>query len=103
MDRKIATGVGIAAALAAGPSLAAQTVNGPAVPVAASYAELLQPIPDAQARLAQSDAEAAARPAVLIPVQYAEHHHHHSNNSWRRHHRYHRPPARHHHHHHNSY
>jgi hypothetical protein len=49
-----------------------------AIPAVASYADLLQPIPDAVERLRMADAEAAAEhPAVLIEAQYADHHHHH--------------------------
>ena len=86
MNRKTATLVGVAAALATAPALAATTsAEGQAVPVAASYAELLQPIPNAVDRLKMADAEADARPAQLIEAQYAaphHHHHHHHNKRW---------------------
>ena len=90
------------AAASAGGGQAAPT-NEPAVPVAASYAELLTPIPNAVERLRLSDAEAASRPGRLIEAQYApypvpaDHHHHHN---WRRHRRHHH---HHHHHHHSNY
>jgi hypothetical protein len=111
MDGKVTTGIGVAAALVAGPSVASPTPNEPAVPPAASYAELLQPIPNAVERLAQSNAEAAARPAALIPVQYQDHHHHHHHSSdWYRQNGYVwsggawvlRPRSHHHHHHHSN-
>ncbi len=108
MDGKTATLAGAAAALAAGPALATEATQ-PATPVAASYAELLEPIPNAVERLQVSDAQAAERPAALIPVQWAHHHHHHhhsrrwymthgymwSGGAWML-----RPPPPHHHHHH---
>ena len=75
MDAKTVTLATATAALAAGSAAAAHTA--PATPVAASYAELLQPIPNAVERLQVSDAQAAERPATLIPVQWAHHHHHH--------------------------
>jgi len=80
MDAKTATLATATAALAAGPALAGQSLaspEAPAIPVAASYAELLEPMPNAMERLQLSDAQAAERPAALIPVQWAAHHHHH--------------------------
>ena len=109
MDRKIATMVGAAAALATGPALAAR----PAVPVAASYAELLEPIPNAAERLQIADAEDAAQPARLIEAQWAYHHHHHHHHHLRRWYMQHGyywsggrwvlRPVRHHHHHHHHH
>jgi hypothetical protein len=64
---------------------ATSPADAPAVPVAASYAELLQPIPNAVERLRAADAEADARPARLIEAQYVahhHHHHHHHNRGW---------------------
>jgi hypothetical protein len=116
MDRKTATMLGAAAALATSPALAAPPPSeAPAVPIAASYAELLEPIPDAVARLKASDAEAAARPARLIEAQYVNHHHHHHHHHrsrrWYRTHGYLwsggawvlRPVPHHHHHHHHHH
>ena len=122
MDGKIATLTG-AAALAAVPALAGATpqASQPAVPTAASYAELLSPIPDAQARLQQADQQLDAQAAQpqLIEAQYyngnAHHHHHHHHNHYNRAgymaHGYYwsggrwivRPRHHHHHHHHNHY
>jgi hypothetical protein len=92
MDRKTTTLLGTAAALAAAPGLAAAPqAMQPAVPVAASYAELLEPIPNAVERLQLADTESAAQPPRLILAQYApapgpvahhHHHHHHHNRRW---------------------
>jgi hypothetical protein len=73
------------AAAAAGALIAA-----PQVSAAASFAELLDPIPNAAERLAQADADA---PPQLIQAQYGREYHHH-------HHRVYIPPRHHHHHHH---
>jgi hypothetical protein len=77
MNRKTATLLGAASALAAGGSALAAPQPAPAVPVAASYAELLTPIPNASERLKLADAEAQQRPARLIEARYTTHHHHH--------------------------
>jgi hypothetical protein len=108
---KTVTLVGAAAALAAGPALATPPATA-ATPVASSYAELLQPIPNAVERLQASDAEMAAAPAQLIPAQYAVHHHHHHHHArrWYMQHGYSwyggawviRPRVHHHHHHHQN-
>jgi hypothetical protein len=84
-----------------------------------SYAELLQPIPNAVALLKTADEmEAAARASQagepgaqtqLAQYWYHHHHHHHHNNYWRRryyhhhHHHHHHWRYHHHHHHHNYY
>jgi hypothetical protein len=117
MDGKLATLAG-AAALAAVPALAsaAPQAPDPAVPVAASYAELLSPIPNASERLRIADAQEQAAQPQLIEAQYVAHHHHHHHH----HHVYRRAwylshgyfwsggrwalrPRHHHHHHHNHY
>jgi hypothetical protein len=113
MNRKTAVWLGAATALAAGPALAAPETSP--VPVAASYAELLQPIPNAVERLKAADAQPDLRPARLIDVQYNAHHHHHHHNHHNR--RWYiqngyswyggawvlRPRPHHHHHHHSHY
>jgi hypothetical protein len=78
--------VGLITALATAPALGAVASPGPstAAPEAKSYADLLEPIPNAVERLRAADAAEMARPARLIEAQYHHHHHHH-------------------HHHHNSY
>ncbi len=127
MERKTAAMVGAAAALAVTPALAAPVV-APPVPPASSYAELLQPIPNAVERLKAADAQAEAKPAGLIDVQYHHHHNnynaHHHHNNYNSHHHHHNRwwyrhngyvwfggnwvtgdfyRAHHHHHHHHSY
>ena len=120
MDRKTAT-LSAAAALTIAPVIAAGSAahaETPAVPVAASYAELLQPVPDAVERLRVADAQAAARPPRLIEAQWAppyphhhHHHHHHHHRAWYLSHGYYwsggawllGPPPHHHHHHHHHH
>ena len=115
--RKAATmGVlGAVTGLAMTPAAALAASSEPAVPTAQSFAELLDPIPNAQARLQRADIEAAQRPAQVIEAQYVAHHHHHHHHNqyrrsraWYRSHGYMwsgggwivRPRAHHHHHHH---
>jgi hypothetical protein len=100
-----------AAALASGPALAgAPADQSRPTLIAASYSELLEPIPNAVEQLKASNAEAAARPAQLIDVQFVDHHHHHHHDrAWYLANGYYwnggawviRPVAHHHHHHHN--
>lgn len=113
MDRKTSALIGAAAAFATGPALAAPVADGPATPVASSYADLLTQIPNAVERLRISDAQSDA-PAQLIKAQYVapahhhHHHHHHHNRAWYMAHGYYwhggawviRPVRHHHHHHH---
>lgn len=115
INRKTAMLAGAAAALAAGPVLAAPAGGEPAVPVAASYADLLQPIPNAVERLRAAEAQDDLRPAQLIDAQYIAHHHHHHHHHHSR--RWYmqngyswyggawvlRPRPHHHHHHHSHY
>jgi hypothetical protein len=90
MSRKTTTFIGAAAALMAGSALAAPVAVEPAIPAASSYADLLQPIPDAVERLKRADAEAAARRPEIVPVQlvvvqdhhHHHHHHHHHARAW---------------------
>jgi len=95
LDKKMAGLLGAVAAL--GTLGAAQATPAPAptdVLAANSYAELLQPIPDASARLKALDKEQrAGADAKGIQLAYRHHHHHH-------HHSYRRPRRHHHHHHH---
>ncbi|MGH7025232.1 MAG: hypothetical protein ACREEB_16815 [Caulobacteraceae bacterium] len=113
MKRKTAIMMGAAAALTAGPALAAApAIDQPAAPQASSYADLLQPIPNAVERLRIADAQAAGQPARLIEAQYRNHHHHHHHHhhdrNWYLSHGYYwfggawvlRPRPHHHHHHH---
>ena len=59
-----------------GMAVGAPAAFQPAVAPAHSFAELLDPIPDAVERLKIADAQDAVRPR-LIKAQYYEHHHHH--------------------------
>jgi hypothetical protein len=87
LDKKMAGLLGAVAAL--GTLGAAQATPAPTdVLAASSYAELLQPIPDASARLkALDEQQRAGAKEGGIQLAYRHHHHHHG----RRH--------RHHHHH----
>lgn len=91
--QKAMTGLlGAVAALGAlGAAQAAPTPNPDASLKVSSFAELLEPIPDAAARLKTMD-EAQSSEGT---IQLAYHHHHHHHRYFRRHH--------HHHHHHHHY
>ena len=99
MDKTLAGVIGAVSALAiSAPSHAASL--GPqdvdAALSAASYADLLQPIPNAPELLKIADAknpdEDRFDPNAVETVQY-HHHHHHHHHHWRRRwwHRHHRP------------
>jgi hypothetical protein len=111
MDKKI---VGLVGALTTLGGVGVATVTSAQTPTYSevmqvqSYADLLQPIPNALALLQTSDAarsvkEQAAgdKKAGVELAQYHHHHHHH----WRRryHHHHHHHHWHHHHHHHNYY
>ena len=105
MDKKI---VGLVGALAVLPPVeAVQAMPAPAPSVndilrVQSYAELLDPIPNAAALLRVVDAAPAPEPGSVQQVQYYEHHHHHHhhhNGYWRPYYHHHH----HHHHHHHGY
>jgi hypothetical protein len=73
---------------------------------ARSYAELLEPIPNALAVLqavdaAERSAQEVGTDAAVMQVQY--HHHHHHNRWWRRHHHHHHNRWFRRHHHHSQY
>jgi hypothetical protein len=116
MKAKTVTLIGAAAALATGAAVSSPSFAGPAVPQAASYADLLTPITNAQERLRVSDMEARTAEAQpeLIQAQYHHHHHHdrHHDRRWYLSHGYYwfnggwslrpRHPHHHHHHHHHS-
>ena len=110
MDKKIAGLLGAAAAL--GALNAAQAAPSPApsdVLQASSFADLLQPIPNAAALLQAVDESAPApsknvEMAQLVVVGRHHHHHHHHHHAYRRY----VPrvvigPRRHHHHHHHHH
>ena len=88
MDKKIVGLIGavtVFVAPEAAQALPAATPSIDEVMSVQSYAELLDPIANARARLREADAVAASRPARVEKTQYYDHHHHH------------------HHHHHNGY
>lgn len=101
-------GAGAAQAMPAEPDLA--RVMSPV-----SYAELLQPIPNAAELLSASDAQAAQLPlaregeGAVQDVQFYYHHHHHHHHHFRgpffhhHHHGYYRRFYHHHHHHHHHH
>jgi hypothetical protein len=105
------------AALDSAQAAGLESPNTTGLTAAKSYAELLEPIPNALAVLRAVDAAEAARSAQetatdadVTLVQYHDHHHrwrhhHHHNRWWRRHHHHHhnRWWRRHHHHHHRGY
>ena len=122
MESKIAGLLGAVAALGTitgAQASSAPTPNPSDTLRASSYADLLEPIPNALAVLRAVDAAEAARSeqtaetdATVVQVQYHHHHnrwrrhHHHHNRWWFRHHHHHhhnRWWRHHHHHHHRGY
>jgi hypothetical protein len=92
MHKTITGLLGAAAALGALGAAQASTAPDPTEALKAnSFAELLEPIPNATALLKVVD-ESQANAATEGNVQVAYRHHHHHHHSWRR--------YRHHHHHH---
>ena len=100
MDKKIAGLIGAAAAVATVTGVQAATPTPMTEPTAATYRDLLEPVPNALAALKAEDAGLAGRPAAdgtqVAQVVILHHHHHHHHRWWRR--RWHH---HHHHHHHN--
>ena len=73
-----------AVALAGGAVLAPMAMADP-IPAAHSYAELLEPVPDAMARIHADNAMAANSPQVIpagINIGINLHHHHHHHSAW---------------------
>lgn len=116
MESKTINMIGAAAVLAAGAAATTPAAGDP-IPAAASYADLLQPVPDAVNRLSADDSARQSAPARLFDAQYNpggpmahhhHHHHHHHNRRWYMQHGYRwngqmwvlRPVRQHHHHHH---
>lgn len=99
------TVTGLLGAVALGALGAAQASPAPdpsEVLKANSFAELLEPIPNATQALKiveESQANAAEAGNVQLAQYYHHHHHHHHHHFWRRYRRYHH----HHHHHHHHY
>ncbi len=103
------------AALAAGTTISSPAMADP-IPAATSYADLLEPVPDAMERLAADDANQPAAHLQLAQYQgnYHHHHHHHHHHHGRRWYQANgysyyggrwviRPVHHHHHHHHDGY
>lgn len=65
------------------PAAAGAVPTEPAVAPAQSYADLLQPIPNAVEKLQVADAQEAAglHGGQLIKAQYYHHHHHHHHHA----------------------
>jgi len=106
MDKTKLGLLGAVTALAALPDATQAAPTQPAVAPATSFAELLQPIPNASARLEQSDRELAGM--RLMQAQYNNHHHHHNNHHrsrawWNNYYRMLRQRNHHHHHHHHHH
>jgi hypothetical protein len=93
MQKTITGLLGAVAALGVFGAAQAAPDPGDALKVS-SFAELLEPIPDAAARLKAMDEAQSAAPAERN-IQLAYHHHHHHHRFWRR--------FRHHHHHHHHW
>lgn len=100
MEKRIAGLLGAVATL--GAMNAAQAAPTPQVPTetlrANSFAELLEPIPNAASMLQavdQSPTAPSAEGNVQLAQYYHHHHHHHHHHFWRR--------YRHHHHHHHHH
>jgi hypothetical protein len=98
MHKNIVGLLGAAAALTAVNSAqAATSAPTEGLAPAATYRDLLQPIPNALALLKTEDTPGGAAPAKG-ETRLADHHHHH-HRAWRRHHHHHRYHHHHHHHH----
>jgi hypothetical protein len=107
MERRLAGMIGAAVLATVGTTqIAAAAPDPQEVLQARSFAELLQPIPDATVLLAAAEAASARDLAAgadsesldrRMVAQYYHHHHHHHHH-WRRYHHHH-----HHHHHHRYY
>lgn len=111
MDKTVAGLIGAISGLAALDGAQAAPIAAPNVTglePARSYAELLEPIPNAVAVLRAAEAAEAARLDEKAPTAQlvGYHHHHHHHHRWYHHHHHHhrviviRPRHHHHHHHH---
>jgi hypothetical protein len=115
MDKKIA---GLIGAISAVVPLEAAHANAVAVPQptevlrAESFADLLEPIPNALALLRAADAqtgdlraeaESPQNPNIKTAGYYHHHHHHHSYYRYYHHHHHHHNYYRYYHHHHQNY
>jgi hypothetical protein len=114
MDKKMAGLLGAAAALATVSGANATALQGNAPNPAASYRDLLNPVPNPLEALKADDARLANTPAdevklAQIGIVVGHHHHHHHHHGYRPHvyivppHRYRHHHHHHHHHHHSGY
>jgi hypothetical protein len=112
MDKKFAGLLGAVATLGSLTGVEAAPAPAPTdILRANSYADLLEPIPNAVAHLRAVDESAPAKRAENVELaQFYHHHHHHHHHSFYRHHHHSyyprvvvTPRYRHHHHHHHSY
>jgi hypothetical protein len=117
MDSKVVGVIGAIAGLASLDTAQAAPVSGAnanQLAPARSYAELLEPIPNAVALLQAAEAADAARilseePDAKLQLVWHHHHHHHHwrhhhhHRWWRHHHHHHHHWWRHHHHHHHHW
>ena len=80
MDKKVVGLVGAVTALVVPEAAQALPANSPSISEVMnvqSYAELLDPVPNARALLREADAAAAQQPKVEKTQYYYGHHHHH--------------------------
>lgn len=110
MDKRIAGLLGAAAALATVGGANAATTAAPATEpgAAASYRDLLNPVPNALAALKDDDARLARQSGedvkvAQIVIGVGHHHHHHHHRWYGHHHHHHHRWFRHHHHHHHHH
>lgn len=81
------TAVAVASATPEQPASATPTI--PAPPAAQSYADLLEPVPDALNLLKVDEARRAKEQARVVPAQFYHHHHHHHHHGFFHHHHHH--------------
>src|SRR5579872_7218849 len=115
MERKTAMFTGVAAAAISIGSVAVSPAAAEPIPQAATYADLLETVPNAMERLNTADAVDKNGEAHLVLAQYDRgvahhHHHHHHSRRWYRANGYIwngrawvRRPVHHHHHHHHHH
>jgi hypothetical protein len=84
MDKKIAGLLGAVGALASlDAAQATPSIDNPTETLTArSYADLIEPIPNAAATLRAIDANRGLRAGDVQVAQYYDHHHHHHHNSY---------------------
>ena len=85
VDKKIAGAIGALSALAAlgaAPASAAQAPSADDALSARSFTELLQPIPNALAKLQADEARLRSETGVMRLAYHHHHHHHHPHHKW---------------------